>query len=122
MGRGLSALQATILVLAYRNHRARVEHMAALEEGSFEYHVLTEGVGSVDLYYAEVLYEYFGFDVRNRYWSPERGERPTWGAELFDAKHWRAPLPECAVLAFPRRRAARGSWVSRASQGRPGWT
>lgn len=53
--------------------------MAALEEGSFEYHVLTEGVGSVDLYYAEVLYEYFGFDVRNRYWSPERGERPTWG-------------------------------------------
>jgi hypothetical protein len=51
--------------------------MATLEEGSYEYLVLIEGVPSVDLYYPEVLREHFGFEVRNRWWSPERGERPT---------------------------------------------
>jgi hypothetical protein len=79
MGRGLSELQATILVLAYRNHQARMERMATLEEGSYEYLVLTEGVPSVDLYYPELLREHFGFEVRSHWWSPELGGRPTGG-------------------------------------------
>jgi hypothetical protein len=78
MGRGLSDLQGTILVLAYRKRQARMERIATLEADSFEYRVLNEGVPSVDLYYPEVLREHFGFEVRSHWWAPER-ERPTYG-------------------------------------------
>jgi hypothetical protein len=122
MGRGLSELQATILVLAYRNHQARMERMATLEEGSYEYLVLTEGVPSVDLYYPELLREHFGFEVRSHWWSPELGGRPTGGAKFPDAKDRRAPVPFRPILAIPRRRAARGSRIGRTAQRPHSWT
>ena len=58
MGRGLSELQRTILGLAYRNRVNQSERVAA---GDRRY---TGGVWSVDLYYAEVLREHYGWEVR----------------------------------------------------------
>ena len=79
MGRGLSELQQSILRLAYRNRRERLAKIAESEAGGHEHAVLTRGVGSVDLYFPEVLREHFGWDVHSIWWSPERGERPRWG-------------------------------------------
>jgi hypothetical protein len=79
MGRGLSQLQQAILALAYRKRRERSAKVAETEPGSHDHAVLTQGVGSVDLYFPEILHELYGFEVRSVWWDPERGERPTWG-------------------------------------------
>ena len=73
MGRGLSELQRAILALAYRNRLDRLEHAKTGDE------VYTRGVYSIDLYYAEVLREHFGWEVRGYSWRPERESRPCWG-------------------------------------------
>jgi hypothetical protein len=78
MARGLSELQQSILRLAYRNRLERLDRIAESEPGSHEYRVYTQGVHSVDLYYAEVLREHFGWDVRG-WWDPEREPRPKRG-------------------------------------------
>jgi hypothetical protein len=72
MGRGLSDLQRAVLLLAYRKRREREKQLAALEEGSHKWGVLTRGGGSVDLYFAEFLREHFGFEVHAIWWDPER--------------------------------------------------
>lgn len=79
MARGLSDLQKAILVLAYHRHQERLEQIATAKEGSHEHLVLTRGVGSIDLFNAEVLHEHFGLPVCSHWWRPERGERPRWG-------------------------------------------
>src|SRR5215212_5900217 len=79
MARGLSELQQSILRLAYRNRLERLDRIAESEPGSHEYRVYTQGVHSVDLYYAEVLREHFGWDVRGWRWDLEREPRPKWG-------------------------------------------
>jgi len=80
MGRGLSELQKSILRLAYHNRLERLERIAKkTDPGSHEPLVLTRGVGPPDLYYAEVLREHFGWEVRSLWWRPERGQRPSRG-------------------------------------------
>jgi hypothetical protein len=77
MARGLSELQKAILRLAYRNRQEREQKMADLDPHSHEYKVLDHGVGSYDLYHAEVLHEQFGWPIRpTSSWHPEEGERP----------------------------------------------
>src|SRR5215213_5712429 len=63
MGRGLSELQKSILRLAYHNRLERLDKIAKkTDPGSHEHLVLTRGVESPDLYYAEVLREHFGWE------------------------------------------------------------
>lgn len=75
MGRGLSDLQRSILVLALRNRTERLER--APRDANY-----ARGVWSIDLYDAEVLHHLYGWPLSNRGlgWRPRKEEqRPTFG-------------------------------------------